>query len=334
MKNQIFQYWRVLACLSIVFHHTICLFLGVWPPLNDSLIDVPLAIERISQFAKAFGLTSFAFISGAVLAYLNSSRYTFRKFVMRKMERLLLPAIIFGILYWFMFPTLMFHDWPAPINGTHLWYLLMAFVCIMMVSIHIYSKYALLWVSLCYSILCVAVQFVACRTITECIHYFPVFYTGYVINTILVYPEKAKTWLANHCLFEKVVAIIIILLLVLLFTKSMGVFSGIPKILIVCILGVSYLIMAKTLRSKVYCTSNFEGVWRKFVNMIDNNCLAIYVLSQFILNAWALYAANEIGEHNVYMMIMCVCATTFVGALLISEMYSAILKMIMNIIRR
>lgn len=338
MRNPIFQYWRILACFCIVLHHTICMFSGVWPPIGHSLVDImPEWVESLSAQSKAFGLTGFTFISGAVLAYSNNKKYTFLYFVWHKIKRILIPALIFGGLYWLMFPSLMASDWPAPINGTHLWYLPMILVCMLLTSTHIYLNNAIFLILLVYFIDIKLMSYISFRTVYELYYYFPIFYTGYIVNTMLTAKEKISNFVYKPTRFNRPLLIIIVLLCIVFYAKIIKWFGKIPNLSTALLCGLVYIAIYNLLHSSItrnaikWCgtkCSSIKEKWGEAIIITDRNCFAIYMLSQFILNLWALLGASLIHHNNIYLMIVIVCATTFFGALGISELYDKIVMLI------
>lgn len=333
MRNLIFQYWRILACLAIVFHHTICLILGEWPPLGYALVaNLPDWIESLSSQAKTFGLLSFTFISGAVLAYATADKYTYLQLLWKKTKRILFPALIFGGLYWLLFPSLMYDIWPSPVNGTHLWYLPMIFMCIMLTSIHLYSRNSLLWILPIFFILRKIAMYVDFRTFNEFLYYYPVFYTGYVVNSLVYNPDRFMKSIFAPTRFNCILVICVLSISVVFFSKVQGRLSGIYNIPIALYFSIGYMAVLKTMQyveNKAVAPKMGGGKIRyKIVNIIDGNCLGIYILSQFLLNIWGIYGRACFTGHSVYYVIVIIGLSTFIGALLLSEIYNFLLRLI------
>lgn len=253
MRNVVLQYWRVLACISIVFHHTLCAIFGNWPPIGHPLInDIPSWAGNISFQAKALGLDGFTFISGAVLYYSMNKHLSFFRFLWNKIKRILVPMLVFALMYKILFPQLMFSTFPAPINGTHLWYLPMIFLCIMIVSLHFYSHNAFWWIMLIYVGLMRLNHYTDFRTIGELYSYFPVFYAGFLSNYFFNQGEHLIHRLKNPQTFERYIICIIVIGVVLLYSKVVNKISNIPH-LSVCLL---YSCMFISLSSIVSTSAN------------------------------------------------------------------------------
>lgn len=97
--------------------------------------------------------------------------------------RILIPCVLFAVVYDIFFPDFMFDDFPSPINGTHLWYLPMLFICLCVISLDIYKPQFSFCLIFLFWIICVGLyRFVPIRTISECFHYLPVISAGYLFN--------------------------------------------------------------------------------------------------------------------------------------------------------
>lgn len=175
---------RNFAIIAIVLHHTISAFCG-WPPNHAVGGEIPQWVLYTSAMCKPFGLGLFTFISGYVLYYQWRKRESFARFLLKKTRRILLPCLICAFMYGMLFSSYMYYDWwPAAINGTHLWYLPMLFLCIMIVSLHFYVKHSLLFICISLAFILVLAKLTHFRTLTEMCMYFPVFYSGFLIHKL------------------------------------------------------------------------------------------------------------------------------------------------------
>lgn len=183
-RNQIVSLLRVVALLCILMHHSMCMY-GGWPPISWEWGDLTTFSfeDLVSNSFKMFGLGTFTFLSGFVLYYQRYKGKTYLQFIRDKVIRLAIPCICFGIAYKIFFPTMMFDD--SPINGTHLWYIPMIFVCIIVTSCQVF-KPNLWWVTIgIYLVTVKAQSYLSFRTIWEFVHYYPIFYVGYLFNVML-----------------------------------------------------------------------------------------------------------------------------------------------------
>lgn len=126
---------RPILILLLVIYHAFIIYRGGW---KEPQAYVPNQIYYwIATIAYSFMLEMFVFISGYVWAYSIFDRnrsQSFGDLVLSKIKRLIIPSIIFSILYIFLFkewkqesPMLLLYD---IINGVgHMWFLPMLFWC-------------------------------------------------------------------------------------------------------------------------------------------------------------------------------------------------------------
>lgn len=121
---------RVIAILAILFHHSCIAFHG-WPPGVECNVPFSMAMIHISGWCKMIGLGLFTFISGYLLRLQCARPRPTGAFIVKKAKRLLVPALIFGLAYLLLFPgQIKPESYPDAINGTHLWYLPVIFLCL------------------------------------------------------------------------------------------------------------------------------------------------------------------------------------------------------------
>ena len=122
---------RPILIVFLVVYHAFIVYGGGWEqPIG--FIDIPL-YGSIAGWTYSFMLESFTFISGYVWMFtsLNGGGNLW-SLVKKKSKRLLVPMLVFGILY-----LILFMDYQtigsavySVLNGTgHLWYLPMLFWC-------------------------------------------------------------------------------------------------------------------------------------------------------------------------------------------------------------
>ena len=168
---------RDIAIICIILHHTLTIYTG-WPPNHIVNTELPAYMLIISQLLKGLGLGTFTFISGYLMFNQSKKKYPFKLFAKTKAQRLLYPLVVFGVAYQILFPSFMLPFWPTPFNGTHLWYLPMLFICMMITSVDLYLKKPKIWLAVIYlCILCISF-----RTFLELSKYLPLFMTGYFFN--------------------------------------------------------------------------------------------------------------------------------------------------------
>lgn len=133
MKNKVILddivVFRVLVIFFLIVYHSMAMFNGNWAFPAEYKGEGDIVTYRwIARIAYSVMLESFVFISGFLFA-LQISRYTFRRLIQRKFFRLMMPCIIWGIIY-----ELLLHktEWSVMtlVSGVgHLWFLPMLFWC-------------------------------------------------------------------------------------------------------------------------------------------------------------------------------------------------------------
>lgn len=124
---------RCVLALLIVFMHSFTCYQGGWAH-PDGFVDIPVYMW-IARSSFAFTLEAFVFISGYLMAFQRitlNRRGGLMELVVNKLKRLILPSVLFGILYFFFFfeykGILSFIY--SVINGCgHMWFLPMLFWC-------------------------------------------------------------------------------------------------------------------------------------------------------------------------------------------------------------
>lgn len=122
---------RPICIFLLVVYHAFIIYQGGWEqPVGFRSIN---AYWWISKASYAFMLELFVFISGYVFALtLQKKETSFKQILISKLKRLLIPSIIFSIIYYFMFLyTDKFHVLnfvKIILSGAgHMWFLTMLF---------------------------------------------------------------------------------------------------------------------------------------------------------------------------------------------------------------
>ena len=96
--------FRPLIILSLVLNHSIVKISAGGSRVSG--YSAPDFYNYFNDFNFAFTLEAFALISGYVMAYqlfILKRDYSFKSFAYRKFKRLIIPMLVFGIAYYFMF---------------------------------------------------------------------------------------------------------------------------------------------------------------------------------------------------------------------------------------
>ena len=135
---------RLSLIVLLVVYHAFCIYTGAWdsPFPEDAQIS---AYKWLGMIIHCFQLETMVFISGYLLGFQSIRKpdaLSVHACVVRKAKRILLPCLLFGVVYY-----VMFYDLHAPwytillrlLGGCgHLWFLPMIFWCF--VFVYLISK--------------------------------------------------------------------------------------------------------------------------------------------------------------------------------------------------
>ena len=124
---------RTILALLIVFMHSFTCYNGSWAQ-PAGYVEIPL-YKWLTRTSFAFTLEAFVFLSGYLFAFQRITLQRtdgFWKLTINKLKRLILPSVIFSVLYF-----VLFYEYKGVgnaaysiINGCgHMWYLPMLFWC-------------------------------------------------------------------------------------------------------------------------------------------------------------------------------------------------------------
>ena len=127
---------RVFLIVMLVFYHAFAIFSGVWAPITNYPL-IP-AYDIIDKLSCATLLETFVFISGSILGFQLRTKgkdkvLTPRNLLWGKLKRLIVPSIVFSILYIICFgsssDSILKVSYDV-LNGVgHMWFLPMLFWC-------------------------------------------------------------------------------------------------------------------------------------------------------------------------------------------------------------
>ena len=287
MKDYDIVVLRVLAILTIVLHHSMLAF--SWPPHYHIEANIPIYANLMSQSLKDFGLGAFTFISGYVLYYQNKKQEKWNSFLLKKIKRILIPCLLYGLLYHIFFLEFTCNIWPPAINGTHLWYLPMLFICIMITSIDFYYKNSISLIIIIWILFCSLKFLFYSLTIISVFNYFPIFICGYFFNKY-----DFKNVLRKH----KLIAYLIIILSITWIIRPL-----------------SLPFFSHTIKELSYALSCFIIIFliRKnkavsvIINFLSNESFTIYLQHQFIINLLLISVFFKFGYYSS-LFILSICA--------------------------
>jgi fucose 4-O-acetylase-like acetyltransferase len=133
---------RVLLVFLLVLDHTLAPYSGYWNEVVPNQVSSPI-YYLIGKFAFSFMLELFVFISGYIFAeqVANKGIPKIGTLIKKKARRLMLPCIVFSLLYAFCFYSgyfyrMQFEGVMGILSGTaHLWFLSMLFLCFIELTI-------------------------------------------------------------------------------------------------------------------------------------------------------------------------------------------------------
>lgn len=147
---------RLILILLLVVYHSFIIYGGGWS--RPAGYEDIACYSWIAKISYSFFLEAFVAISGYIYAYQIFSKkksLSFGKFILNKFKRLIVPNIIFGIVYYFMF-----YEMKSPLDAIasivggigHLWFLPMLFWCFVggwfLVRWNISDKYKIIFLLL------------------------------------------------------------------------------------------------------------------------------------------------------------------------------------------
>lgn len=116
---------RPILLFLLVSYHAFAPYCGAWP-MPDGIHSVD-SYRWIALFSRAFLLEAFVFISGYIFTFQLMTKHKYgsiKEVAFDKMNRLLIPCVFFGVLYYMFFCN------NSPLKPTkilagigHLWYL-------------------------------------------------------------------------------------------------------------------------------------------------------------------------------------------------------------------
>ncbi len=306
MKKQLDEIYLmrpILVCICLVGYHAFAPFTGAWETPLVSNISIP-EYYWLDKLLYSSMLESFVFISGYVFAFqlktLNRE-YKLSELVANKFKRLLIPCVLFSVLYSLFFlkdePITFMYIYDVVCGLGHMWFLPMLFWCfifgwlISRIKIKEYFKVIILLCLSVFSIVPLPLQ------LKETSYYLFFFYLASFIYT-------HKIFIQRNFMNEKTIIVIGVL-----FFISFFVLTPIREVILD---SSSFLLYDRFIRLFIYKSSRIiystlglcfffiiclyvieKGV--KLPNTIiklNTLCMGIYLLQQFILKFLYFYTSE------------------------------------------
>lgn len=286
---------RPIAVLLIVVWHTFIIYQGGWhEPENFGDVRV---YWWIAKFAIIFSLELFTFVSGYVFAFQNTNKpKPFGVFVKGKAKRLLLPGIVFSMLYVLIISGVgSIQSVPKLcvdlICGVgHLWYLPMLFVVfilsylIVKLKVRVVNFLMVVLLSIATIILAIQLPF----NISLIMYYLPFFLMGYYFYQ---YRERINKKLQEGGVFIAL-AVFIITFLLTTVTKDLvdngvlvcGKYDSIVRLGIKVVhLVAAFFGVVVAYGFATFYVKKKNGVVPKVLDILNPYCFGIYLFQQFII---------------------------------------------------
>lgn len=288
---------RLVLIFLLVLYHSFAPFSGAWEPIQGFLeVRAYLWLDKLSY---AFMLESFVFISGYIWGFQVRTKgrevLTVKRIIVSKLRRLIIPCVVFGILYIIIFQENI--DRPlleivySLLSGVgHLWFLPMLFWCFIFVQCvekWSFKPLHVIIISVCFSIFHgVSLPF----RLDNSLYYFVFFYLGYCyqrysicLNRFFTVPLLSAGWslfiivFVLHTLFIDNINIILADHFQLTFTKVL-------KVVLCNIAKLTYSIIGVMLLfgSSCFAVKQLNNI-PKCVYTISGLCMGVYIIHQFIL---------------------------------------------------
>lgn len=281
---------RTILALLIVFMHAFTCYGGSWKQ-PAGYVDIPL-YKWLTRVSFAFTLEAFVFISGYLFAF---QRITLKRtgggisLIVNKLKRLILPSIIFSIIYF-----LLFYEYKglgnavySIINGCgHMWFLPMLFWCFVgewlleQVKIKDGWKMAFLIALNLFNVVSLPLR------LSSALSFLVYFYGGYLVYK---HSEKIKSYINKKRFFISWVVFAVVFTIFRPLPdiiKADSTSSNVYKLLIVVIHHAGQLIYASAGIIAFYTTAVYytqRHTLKPFTIKLAACCFGIYLFQQFIL---------------------------------------------------
>lgn len=284
MRGEIVEisYLRVLAMLMIVMFHCLCLNAGIWSFIFD--YNYVRCYRIFANFLNLLDLPIFFFVAGYLYSFLYDKGVypNAINFLFKKIQRLLLPYILWGILMIALMPQLC--NLGGLVNGLgHLWFLLSLFITFVFFDFiqRFTNNFSfLLCVFLCV-ILVLSYDIASSQShlpmfVNAFWRYSPIFYIGLLSDKYKVF-KKINKVTGKIDLF----VIPISLLAELLFIVNIPFIGRLLQILLVC----SSIILLYDFISRMHLEKKKRI--NDVISNLDKNSMGIYILHHIFI--WLLF---------------------------------------------
>lgn len=216
MRHSFLSYIRIISVVFVVLSHAFAPY-GAWDWIKSdksSFFSISNAI--IEPFVSMMPLLTF--LSGFLFFTIQNKYPSFKYLFKKKFERLIVPMVFFGIVYYLLFenmPILNLHTINTILSGyIILWYCNMLFLCFLVaypITKYIKSNYLKLTILLV-SFILIYINFPAILGLGSLHRLFFYFYSGFLFSEIVSKYEYDVTYFNKPIVFFGVLFIISYLL--------------------------------------------------------------------------------------------------------------------------
>ena len=303
---------RPILIVVVVLYHAFIVYNGGW---KEPVGFVPCEQYKwIARVAYSFMLETFVFISGYVWAFqhIELKRIeTFESLVIKKMQRLMLPCLLFGILYQLTLTRNGAENFVAIITNAvqgiaHLWFLPMLFWCFIGAYLLNITKQTTVWRFLLLVLLSLVSYMPLPMQISRSMYYLLFFYSGYVAYR---HREQIQVWLSVRRIAILWVAFFSMFFLLSTFDERLeGAETESSMFSAHCAIHSLRRAVQLVYASIGLCASFASALYfvrrhapSKRIVHLGNYCMGVYIFQQFILQA--LYFHTSFPETAGSMLL-------------------------------
>lgn len=292
---------RPILIVLLVVYHAFIIYQGGWTQ--------PLCFQEntvywwIAETSYSFMLEMFVFISGYVWAFQVFERkksQSFKQLIGAKFKRLIIPSIIFSIIYVCLLGTketlsVAQLTYALICGYGHMWFLPMLFWCFIGVyvleKIHIKEEYKLFLL-----LLCSIVSFLPLPLrLSSAMYYIFFFYAGFYVRKKLAGKTINTSTPKVVAMWTIYVVVFIVLTMVREFLKDVDTTNIIEKAAIISSSKLCQILYAGLGIAAMYCTAlviTNNRELKPWIIKIGAYCFGVYLFQQFILRG--LYYHTDI----------------------------------------
>ena len=275
---------RPIIIVLLVLYHSFIIYTNGWPKVEG--IEECVIYYWIAKLSYASMLETFTFISGYLFAYAiyNGKKYSFRSLTIKKIKRLIIPCIVFTIIYSFLFYEKSYFSLGYVydiLNGLgHMWYLPMLFWCFLaaylILNIKIKESYKLILLLLLAVFSLVPLPL---RMHSSCYYLF-FFYLGiYIYNKKLNLELKCKKILMGGAFFFA-----FILIQIQIYDMNVtGYVETLIKFALINFTKICYALVGLFFLYSLSIKLSKNSRQPHILKDINKLCFGIYLIQQFVL---------------------------------------------------